>query len=250
MTFQISDALFMAKLSKLAYSNPEPYVGFPWEHEPLLILEAGETQVLVYRDDKTTIIVPRGTEPDKIKDWLTDLNFGLVDGPLGGQVHAGFYSALMDIWSQILDVIAYRPTKYLYFSGHSMGADISMLAAAKAVECGLDVTGNYNFGAPRPGNGVFAKNYNRAVPNTWRSVVNNDTFTRTPPRALGYSHCGRLCYFKETGEFVHEISAWNAFLDRVHGRIEDIGEWGTDGLKDHFADGYIEHYARLLEAPR
>jgi len=40
----------------------------------------------------------RGTEADRPEDWITNLDFDLVDGPFGGRTHEGFYGALSCVW--------------------------------------------------------------------------------------------------------------------------------------------------------
>ena len=47
------------------------------------------------------------------------------------------------------------------------------------------------------------------------------------------------------GGLLSGLSPWQQFLDRMHGRVADILEWGTDGLKDHDMPAYVELIRRL-----
>ena len=86
----------------------------------------------------------------------------------------------------------------------------------------------------------FAENFNHALKAySFRFVNNNDIVTRVPPRELQYSHVGTLKYFTEGKQLSDGMDDWSMFLDRMHGRISDILEWGTDGLKDHDMHNYV-----------
>ena len=58
-------------------------------------------------------------------------------------------------------------------TGHSLGGALATLAALEARRACPDTTkldiSCYTFGAPRTGNHAFAREYNRAVPDTWAS---------------------------------------------------------------------------------
>jgi hypothetical protein len=53
----------------------------------------------------------------------------------------------------------------------------------------------YNFGSPKVGNGVFAKDFNKLIPDSFRVVVDGDPVTGVPP---GYSHVGTEILIDDT----------------------------------------------------
>jgi triacylglycerol lipase len=247
--FNLQNAYSLAMAANLAYENEQKIkktVEDEWKFKKFRFFEHRDgTQAFAMSNDKIIVVAFRGTEPNQIKDWLTDLDFNLVNGPLDGKVHEGFYTALSNVWQRIERTISEfraKKSKSLWFTGHSLGAALATLAVSRFRDEDRPVDGLYTFGQPRTGDRTFARNFNfEFKPYAFRFVNNNDIVTRMPPRALKYSHVGTFRYFTESGKLVHDISWWNRFLDRMHGRIEDILEWGTDGIKDHSMERYVEH---------
>ena len=69
-------------------------------------------------------------------------------------------------------------------TGHSLGGAVACLAAHDLVtQCGLTSCSVYTFGAPRPGNRAFRKEYNSLVPATWAII--NDAVWAACPDAVG-----------------------------------------------------------------
>lgn len=256
--FNLQNAHSLAMTANLAYQKErdiENTVKKEWKFKDFRFFSSSEdTQGFVMSNDEIIAVAFRGTEPDKIKDWLTDLDFNLVDGPMEGKVHDGFYTALGSVWKKIERTIAeFRANKpkSLWFTGHSLGAALATLAVACFRDDDRPVDGLYTFGQPRTGDRTFARNFNfEFKPCAFRFVNNNDIVTRTPPRALKYSHVGTFKYFTEPGELIHDIAWWNRFLDRMHGRSEDILEWGTDGIKDHSMESYEKLVKKALSSEK
>ncbi len=57
---------------------------------------------------------------------------------------------------------------------------------------------------------------------------------------MHYSHIGTFKYFDEDGNQSDDISWWEKVVARAKGRINDILEPGTDGIKDHSMERYVE----------
>ncbi len=109
------------------------------------------------------------------------------------------------------------------------------------------MNGLYTFGQPRVGNKEFCRNFDidcKAI--TYRFINNNDVVTRVPTRSLGYRHVGQPLYIDVQGKIHTDIHWWNKFLDRVKGRIEDLGKLGTDGIKDHSMEKYVKNLKRKV----
>jgi triacylglycerol lipase len=211
--------------------------------------ERRETQALIAGDDAMLVLAFRGTE-GKLADWMTDLDVELVDGP-GGKVHRGFLLALDLVWPDIWRWIDERRGKRaLWITGHSLGAALAMLATARLrFDEDHPVNGLYTFGQPRTGDRDFARNFDADFGRrTFRYVNNNDIVTRVPFRSMRYSHAGTFRYFTETGDQADDISWQDKLLDRVRGRIADLLEPNTDGIKDHAMTEYIARLERAKGA--
>ena len=206
----------------------------------------------------------RGTQPTEKKDLGIDAN-ALMDSELtkkiaGGKVHKGFKTALDNVWNEVSAEIHTQQQTHsrpLWITGHSLGAALATIAAARlALNEQQAVQGLYNFGSPRVFNTALAKAFDQQLLNkSFRFVNNNDIVTRIPlpiPTLAHlterYCHIGQMKYFDETGKFRPEITSygWTVFKDHVSGRIKDIGELGTDDLKDHFMNGYISCCKKML----
>ncbi len=203
-----------------------------------------DTQLFVAANDRVVVVAFRGTEPKKLQDWLADANTVLVDGPFGGRVHAGFHLALDSVWLTLLDALreVRDQGQSLWFTGHSLGAALAALAVARLRdEFDKPVHGLYTFGQPRIGDRVFERAYDQDNGGrSFRFVNNNDVVTRVPMRVMGFSHIGTFLYFDHNGDLKSDPHFWFSLLDRIEGRIDDLGKVGTDGLKDHFMKAYLE----------
>ncbi len=248
--FNLQNAYSLAMASELAYRKQkyiEKTVIDEWNLQDFHFFNVEGLQGFSMSNSEIIVVAFRGTESDQIKDWVNNLDLDLVDGPLEGKVHSGFYTSLVKVWNEIKETItqqrANKP-KSLWFTGHSLGGALATLAAAQLYNEDYPVDGLYTFGQPRTGDQTFARNFDLEFkPYAFRFVNNNDTVTRIPPRLLKYSHVGVLKYFTESGQLVDDIGYWNRFLDRIKGRIEDFLEWGTDGIKDHS----MAEYKRLIK---
>ncbi len=242
--FNWHNAYACAMASSLAYAKPDDIAiqAKKWGAQSQFISSNG-TQAFVMSTDTLVLVAFRGTETDQIEDVITDLNLELVPGPWEGEVHEGFHDAVQQVWKKIEMTIArFRQNreKSLWFTGHSLGAGLATLGVARFLEEDRAVDGLYTFGQPRTGDRRFAREFDHEFKScTFRFVNNNDIVTRIPPRSLGYRHVGTFRYFDEPGNYHEDISRWNRFLDRMRGRIEDILEWGTDGVKDHSMTEYL-----------
>ena len=105
--------------------------------------------------------------------------------------------------------------------------------------------GLYTFGQPRVGGKTFARNFDLDFKSrTFRFVNNNDVVTRVPTRAMGYRHVGQVLVFDSSGKLQTDLHFWNTFVNRIVGRIEDLGKPGTDGIKDHSMARYVKNLER------
>jgi triacylglycerol lipase len=242
--YQPANALALGKAAKLAYDSKQKIKKevTSWGFGKFEFFDRDDTQAFVAGNDDAIIVAFRGTQPNKLQDWITDADFELVDGPFG-KVHAGFYRALRVVWREVSQAIRDFQDKgqSLWFTGHSLGAALATLAVATLRADDKPVYGLYTFGHPRTGDRTFAANFNVDFkPRCFRFVHNNDVVTRVPLRAMTYSHVGTFLYFDKGGKLDDDLACWYRLLDSVEGRIEDLGKPGTDGIKDHSMDTYLK----------
>ncbi|MDD5365441.1 MAG: lipase family protein [Gallionellaceae bacterium] len=192
------NALRLAELSRLVYRHdaeeddpaPQPTrshfldsAGFR-QRQFFLSKETGTQAMLVEFAGTAafTVLVFRGTE-QHIKDYLTDLEFGKLS-PFGSgkETHAGFTAALDSVWDEIAPAIV-RPDGPMFYTGHSLGAALATLAAARQAPRAV-----YTFGSPRVGNQAFVASLDH-VP-IHRIVDDEDIVTTVPSEVLGFRHVG------------------------------------------------------------
>lgn len=248
--YQPENAWCLGQAAKLAYEGPAAVAAScqAWGLPKCRFIESPaasrrDTQLFVAANERQVVVSFRGTEPNKLQDWLSDANTLQVKGPFGGQVHAGFSLALASVWEPMLAAVREFQDRgqSLWFTGHSLGAALAALAVARLRdELDKPVYGIYTFGQPRIGDRVFERAYDQdSGPRSFRFVNNNDAVTRVPTRLMGFSHIGTFMYFDHNRDLQTDMHFWYLLLDRIEGRVDDLGKLGTDGLKDHFMDAYL-----------
>lgn len=194
--FDATTAWWLAELSRLVYRNDVP--GGTQSRDRILA-EVGlrESRFLQLRSTQCAIVEPRGEVATPIAvvvfrgtdgpaDWRTNVKTVLTAWPQGGAVHAGFKSALDDVWPD-LDEALDNLAAPIFYTGHSLGGALAMLAASRRPPLAV-----YTFGAPRAGDARFAETL--ADVTAFRVVNRRDTVPSTPPHMAGlrYRHAGEL----------------------------------------------------------
>jgi len=140
-------------------------------------------------------VIFRGTESSSLVNWIENLNYSTTTPyPLipNAKVHSGFLGDWYSIRPQILAAVKLiynhiTPTAF-YFSGHSLGSALSILAATEiGIPLSVPVT-CYNYGDPRVGNEVFSSYFNEHITTVYRAVNQLDPVPHLPPKALGFWH--------------------------------------------------------------
>ncbi len=113
--------------------------------------------------------------------WLSNLKAIQSCWHGGGSVHSGFKVDFLRLWEKIESALL-KIDLPLYFTGHSLGGALAVLAAsvfpAKAV---------YTFGAPKTGDAVFADSLKNA--RIYRFENDRDIITTVPPSAIPFDFC-------------------------------------------------------------
>jgi triacylglycerol lipase len=231
-TFSLKNALGCALASQLAYSEPsaiETTAKGEWGFleiknytSPLAPGSLDDTQAFLAIRNEMVLIAFRGTEPENIKDWLTDGNVPLIPSPTG-DLHKGFLRAFNTVGPKILDDLRSSPDttgKPLWLTGHSLGAALSTIMTASCANAGLSIAGHYDFGSPRVGDSSFTNFYNeRCAGVTFRFVNNNDIVPRVPPRGLSYDHVDFKRYFDSHCRLITDTRMFDLLLDSFEGSL-------------------------------
>ncbi|MFF4713406.1 lipase family protein [Streptomyces eurythermus] len=203
-----------------------------------------DTQAYVMAGDRMIVVGFRGTEVAKIYDWLTDVDTPPVPGPANrGFVHYGFHQALQSVYPQVRDTILELRDQgqSLWFTGHSLGAALAMLAGARLYfeKPRLLADGIYTFGQPRTCERLLADAHNEAFRDRcYRFVNNNDIVPHLPPEPP-YTHISALRYIDADGELHQSMPLMAALRDRVKGFSADLFAPESDAIKDHHLPNYL-----------
>lgn len=195
-------------------------IGLPHCRQITLANEAMLIQANAYfiqsEDGRQAILCFRGTEPRNVINWLTDASVHVEPVPGMGRMHGGFYRNVVFIWHRIEEVLdqalagarvsdgnggeaRLRPIENLYLTGHSLGAAMAVVAAAKIFdsdryrEWKRRVRGIYTFGQPIVGDREFADVSTRRFGHLlFRHVYDHDLVPRMPPVSTGkFVHFGQ-----------------------------------------------------------
>jgi Lipase (class 3) len=198
--------------------------------------------------DGTAFIAFRGTQPDRAKDIACDADAVTVAWPEGGRVHRGFKRALDSLMGAVGAWLHDRNAPRLVITGHSLGAAMATLLAAK-IE-GADLV---TFGSPRVGTADFTGLIGPG--RVWRFVDCCDGVTRLPP-AVGYRHLEGERYIDRNGRILASPPGFIARNeDRVRGALTYIERCiGPDNvpareLADHAPVNYLSALLGVREGP-
>ncbi|MFC7328669.1 lipase family protein [Marinactinospora rubrisoli] len=260
-SYGLPHAHCLAQAAALAYKEPDEVVaraaewGFPEAssfevaHRPPFPLQ--DTEAFVAASDRMIVVAFRGTEPTELRDWLSDANAPMVPHSSGrGMVHFGFAEALDAIYPQVLDAVTAARTsgQTLWFTGHSLGGALAMLAAARMHfdDPGLLADGVYTFGQPRTGDGELSAAYDEAFRGRmFRFVNNNDVVPQLPPPPV-YRHVAKEMYIDSAGKLGDKKpSLIGRATDSLRGHTADLFAPGSDGIRDHFIKSYLTVLGRL-----
>ncbi|MDR7303600.1 lipase family protein [Haloactinomyces albus] len=259
--YQIQHAYWLCMASKLAYSD-EPEIAaeiqewgfdrfrfFRSKHEMPFPIQ--DTQAFTIASDNMIITAFRGTEPTNIADWLSDANTPAAPGPSGrGMIHVGFDHALTSVYPEVRDCIKEFRTneQSLWFTGHSLGGALAMLAAARLYfeDASLLSNGVYTFGQPRTCDRTMADAYDEAFKSRhFRFVNNNDIVPQVPPEPV-FQHVETERYLDSDGNLREDTSFFGNAMDRFKGAAgdaltlsPDLNNLGPDTLSDHFINNYV-----------
>ncbi|KAI5120004.1 hypothetical protein M0805_008465 [Coniferiporia weirii] len=165
-------------------------------------VDSTNTQGFIARDDTKQEIVVAYRGSIQFQDFITDLDFPLVDysspgvtNTSGVKTHQGFLTAFNSaadiVLSNVTDQLNKYPSYSLVSTGHSLGAALASLGgvslAANFPNVPLKV---YTYGQPRTGNSAYASLAEDLIGagNIYRTVETYDGVATIPPTSFGYEH--------------------------------------------------------------
>jgi triacylglycerol lipase len=179
---KVGDILNAWGLTKLGFVSNDGLTGLP-PHSACVVVAEGHD---------ATFVTFAGSDPGKPEDWVTD--FEAMPSPDG--LHSGFEKAVETVWPAIQTAIANRtaPAQPLFFTGHSLGGALAILAASRApLEPKVQQVVVYTFGSPRNGGDKFFDDYTPQLGDfTFRFIHGTDIVPTVPLTLLHvYRHVGQ-----------------------------------------------------------
>ena len=162
------------------------------------------TQAYVASSDQWIVMAFRGTQVDdfmaSIIDWGVDAQFFPLPDAHFDLVHAGFLSAVREVWDDIVACVVdlqARKARPLWITGHSLGAALATMAANLCSDQPnhLGLAGLYTYGSPRVGD----RGFGRRIPCPVRRFRNNSDLVTHVPLGLVFHHVGELEFIDAAG---------------------------------------------------
>ncbi|KAI0015326.1 alpha/beta-hydrolase [Xylariomycetidae sp. FL0641] len=163
-----------------------------------------DTKGFVATDDTNKLIVSSVQGSKSVRNWITDFVFlqescDFADGCL---IHQGFALA----WSEIQDELTAgvkaaadaNPDYAIVFTGHSLGAAVSTVAAATLRQEGYAID-LYTYGCPRVGNLALVQFITDQAGAKHRVTHFDDPVPRLPPIIVDYAHTSPEYWLEEGG---------------------------------------------------
>lgn len=241
-------SLFFAKVSAIAYKKPKEAkkiykkMGYSTEY-----FDCDGVEAYLLQNKEELILACRGTEPNELQDIIHDIKIKLVPSTSGiGMVHEGFKEALNKIWPNVVGEIKNaRGVKFVYFTGHSLGAAMATLAAVRTARLSFfpKVCGLYTYGSPKVGNKKYIQLINSLSIPHYRWVNNVDIVTRVP--MWPYRHHAKSHYMNHNG-FIKKLNPWQLLVDRVRGLLTGLKHGKINYFVNHGSQKYIDNIQKNI----
>ena len=134
---------------------------------------------IVEKINPFAVLVFRGTSG--FENWLANLKVMQSPWKYGGQVHSGFKAIFLEIKAEIKSALQ-GITKPVFYTGHSLGAALAVLAASV-----WPPQATYTFGSPRVGDAVFRERLSGQ--SIYRITNDRDIVTSVPPSRIPFEFC-------------------------------------------------------------
>ncbi|KAI7842169.1 hypothetical protein COHA_004192 [Chlorella ohadii] len=183
------------ELAKAFGAEDVAFVNGADDHLNAMIIQTNDSVWLVFRGTEWPTLDP--------VDILQDAKVNLTNIDLAGNtagVHSGMWADLGEVFPALtaqLDAYGAGTERNLIITGHSLGATLSGLTAARLAADGRNVSAVYTWASSRPGDERFAEAYRKLGlhDKTLRFSAQGDVVPlMLPPSLLGYHHVGQLVH--------------------------------------------------------
>jgi Lipase (class 3) len=216
-----------AEFSRLAYIRFETGSNARQMLERFLAA-AGFTKISMFNADRSgtrgygaysptsriAVVAFRGTQPESLKNLVTNAGIFPTAWEAGGYVHSGFAAAALSIESQVRDFIDTfaSVTSTLVLCGHSLGGAIANLLGSVFQPAVL-----LTIGCPRVGNSAFAATLSTVQCHRYRNCC--DVIVELIPASPWYDHVGDATYIDRLGAVQRELSWPMIMRDQMTARV-------------------------------
>lgn len=201
---------------------------------------SGEEEIMVSFGGTFSATEPFG----QLEQVLTDVDISSKDlrwkGQDLGQVHAGFYSAVVPMVKPLLDLIRYSGLTKVTVTGHSLGAAEALVFGAilSVDQPELDIY-LYTFGTPRTGSPEFASSLSKASKVDLLRFVNQLDLISMVPTSVGLGdsvlHAGPQVTlgFEDVGEACRDYFVTDQYTALLKSPIAALKGCPQKAAKDH-----------------
>ena len=278
--WQAQNALALAMASQLAYENAAAIDAtiktWGFTRSDFIASPPGvewDSQVFVASNADAVIVAFRGTQPDDLKDWITDADIVMAHSVVG-PVHFGFWAALQSVWGPLEQAIVshqvlivtqnvngwnqiFLPSNEVV-RGPQWAPDGRALLLDKKTGAGSNL-----FYQPLDGSkptqlthfdteplwiSAYALSPDgKQIAITRARVNNSDVVTRVPTRQMGYSHVGTSFTFDAGGAVHADTHFWNKFLERFKGDVNAFLRGKLALFDDHAIANYVRNAENNLD---
>lgn len=245
---------FVDRQAIVSFDDPTP--GKPADQDFIPV----DTQIFVIRTSAQIIVACRGTEPKVLHDIATDARIKPAKVLWSAQpekilAHRGFVTALEVIWEDLEKSIAVKGDDVklpVYFTGHSLGGALAVLAAARFLAADRDNAkrfgGLHTFGQPRVGNSAFADWASSLFGGRYTRAINHrDVVPQLPPPRVGsweFKHFGIVHVFDGAGRLAIN-PGWFFRLADYALPDEELRAMFNQPVQNHDSYRYASLYAAL-----
>jgi pimeloyl-ACP methyl ester carboxylesterase len=199
--------------------------------------------------DGTRYLAYRGTQPDRPRDLISDARFWGRRWAGSGRVHTGFLVAEQSLAAQVDAWLALQEGPPPVATGHSLGAAMATITAARLPHSSL-----VTFGSPRVGNAAFRTVFEGR---TVRRYVDCCDVVTTVPPAFGYGHIDGELYIDRAGHVLPAAPGrWARLKDKWAARRDYLarcagrpGNVAARELADHAPINYVGAVLGVREGP-